>query len=143
MQIQILGPGCANCVTLERRVQESLARLGIADAAVGKVTDYGEIAAYGVMKTPGLVIDVERLSASLAATNGAVLAERATFLLAETMGKEKAGKIVEEALSKGGSFVAALGQLERELADEKAMLGMSPKFVDRLLAGIRRTLPSS
>jgi small redox-active disulfide protein 2 len=57
MQIQILGPGCANCVTLERRVQESLARLGVTDAEVGKVTDYGEIAAYGVMKTPGLVID--------------------------------------------------------------------------------------
>lgn len=87
---------------------------------------------------PGLVIDVDRLAASLAATNGAVLAERATFLLAEKMGKEQAGKIVEAALSKGGSFVAALGQLERELADEKAMLGLSPKFVDRLLADIRK-----
>ena len=87
---------------------------------------------------PGLAIDVERLAASLAATNGAVLAERATFLLAETMGKEQAGKIVEAALSRGGSFVAALGRLERELADEKAMLGMSPKFVDRLLAEIRK-----
>jgi len=87
---------------------------------------------------PGLAIDVERLAASLAATNGAVLAERATFLLAETMGKEQAGKIVEAALSRGGPFVAALGRLERELADEKAMLGMSPKFVDRLLAEIRK-----
>jgi 3-carboxy-cis,cis-muconate cycloisomerase len=87
---------------------------------------------------PGLVIDVDRLGASLSATNGAVLAERATFLLAEKMGKEQAGKIVEAALSKGGSFVAALGRLERELGDEKAMLGHSPKFVDRLLADIRR-----
>jgi len=87
---------------------------------------------------PGLAIDVDRLAASLAATNGAVLAERATFLLAENMGKEQAGRIVEAALSKGGSFVAALGRLERELGDEKAMLGLSPKFVDRLLADIRR-----
>lgn len=87
---------------------------------------------------PGLAIDVDRLAASLAATNGAVLAERATFLLAEKLGKEEAGKIVEAALARGGSFVAALGQLERELADEKAMLGYSPKFVDRLLAEIRR-----
>ena len=38
----------------------------------------------------------------------------------------------------GGSFVAALGQLDKELADEAALLGYSPKFVDRLLAKPRR-----
>ena len=64
------------------------------------------------------------------ATEGAVLAERATFLLAEKMGKQKAGKLVEEALAKGGSFIEALGQLEKELSDEAALL-VSPKFVDR------------
>ncbi len=75
------------------------------------------------------------------ATEGAVLAERATFLLAATMGKQKAGKLVEEALAdrrRGGSFVEALGQLEKELSDEAALLGYSPKFVDRLLAELRR-----
>ena len=65
---------------------------------------------------------------------GSVLAERATFLLAEKMGKQKAGKLVEQALAKGGSFIEALGQLEKELSDEMALLGYSPKFVDRLLA---------
>ena len=56
----------------------------------------------------------------------------------EKMGKQKAGKLVEEALAKGGSFVEALGQLEKELSDEAALLGYSPKFVDRLLAELRR-----
>ena len=52
------------------------------------------------------------------ATEAAVFAERATFLLAEKMGKQKAAAIVEKALAKGGSFLEALGQLEKELADE-------------------------
>jgi hypothetical protein len=42
-------------------------------------------------------------------------AERAAFLLVEKMGKQKAGKLVEQALAKGGSFIEALGQLEKEL----------------------------
>jgi len=86
----------------------------------------------------GLTVDPDAMQANMDATEGAVLAERATFLLAETMGKQKAGKLVEEALAKGGSFVEALGQLEKELSDEIALLGYSPKFVDRLLAELRR-----
>jgi 3-carboxy-cis,cis-muconate cycloisomerase len=78
------------------------------------------------------------MQANLDATNGAVLAERATFLLAEKMGKAKAGAIVEAALAKGGSFTEALGQFKEELADQKALLGYSPKFVDRLLADLKR-----
>jgi 3-carboxy-cis,cis-muconate cycloisomerase len=86
----------------------------------------------------GLTIDPDAMQANMDATEGAVLAERATFLLAETMGKQKAGKLVEEALAKGGSFIEALGQLEEELSDEAALLGYSPKFVDRLLAELKR-----
>ena len=87
---------------------------------------------------PDLAIDPDVMQANMDATEGAVLAERATFLLAATMGKQKAGKLVEEALAKGGSFVEALGQLEKELSDEMALLGYSPKFVDRLLADLKR-----
>lgn len=58
MKISVLGPGCANCVTLERRVRDTLTDLGLA-AEVEKVTDYGAIAGYGLMRTPGLVIDGE------------------------------------------------------------------------------------
>ena len=87
---------------------------------------------------PGLAIDADALQANMDASDAAVFAERATFLLAEKMGKQKAGKLVEEALAKGGSFVEALGRLEKELSDERAMLGYSPQFVDRLLAALKR-----
>jgi 3-carboxy-cis,cis-muconate cycloisomerase len=86
----------------------------------------------------GLTVDPDAMQANMDATEGAVLAERATFLLAGTMGKQKAGKLVEQALAKGGSFVEALGRLEKELSDEMALLGYSPKFVDRLLAELKR-----
>jgi 3-carboxy-cis,cis-muconate cycloisomerase len=76
----------------------------------------------------GLTVDPDDMQANMDATEGAVLAERATFLLAGKMGKQKAGKLVEEGLAKGGSFVEALGQLEKELSDEMALLGYSPKI---------------
>ena len=61
MQIKILGPGCRNCQKLEQRTREAVARLGL-DVEVVKVTDYGEIAGYGVLRTPGLVVDEEVVS---------------------------------------------------------------------------------
>ena len=56
MIIKVLGPGCSNCVNLERATREAVAELGIA-ATIEKVTDYGAIAGYGVMRTPALVVD--------------------------------------------------------------------------------------
>jgi small redox-active disulfide protein 2 len=56
MTIKILGPGCMNCRTLERRTQEAVEQLSL-DAIIQKVEDYREISTYGIMSTPGLVID--------------------------------------------------------------------------------------
>ncbi len=56
MIVKILGPGCANCKNLERATREAIERLGL-DATVEKVEDYPTILGYGVMSTPGLVVD--------------------------------------------------------------------------------------
>ncbi|NMM16729.1 MAG: thioredoxin family protein [Cellulomonas sp.] len=56
MIIKILGSGCANCANLEKAAREAATGLGI-EATFEKVTDYGAIAGYGVMRTPALVVD--------------------------------------------------------------------------------------
>ncbi|HKZ29020.1 MAG TPA: thioredoxin family protein [Acidimicrobiia bacterium] len=56
MNIKVLGSGCVNCQTLEKRTAQAVQLLGL-DAHIEKVTDYAAIAAYGVMTTPALVID--------------------------------------------------------------------------------------
>ncbi len=56
MIIKVLGSGCMNCKMLEKRTIEALQELKM-DAAVEKVEDYQKIASYGIMCTPGLVID--------------------------------------------------------------------------------------
>ncbi|MGB8019604.1 MAG: thioredoxin family protein [Candidatus Nanopelagicales bacterium] len=60
MIIKILGSGCANCHRLEANAKDALATLGL-EATIEKVTDFGDIASYGVMKTPGLVVDEQVL----------------------------------------------------------------------------------
>lgn len=55
-KIEVLGPGCPNCQRLEANARAAVAMAGV-EAEIRKVTDYREIMAYGVMSTPGLVID--------------------------------------------------------------------------------------
>ena len=71
MLIKILGSGCANCVNLERVTREAVADLGI-DAQFEKVTDYPAIIGYGVMSTPGLVVDERVVLAGRVPTAGKV-----------------------------------------------------------------------
>ncbi|AVX20263.1 small redox-active disulfide protein 2 [Carboxydocella sporoproducens DSM 16521] len=56
LSIKVLGSGCANCTKLEALVKEAIAELGV-EAEVSKVQDWPQIMAYGVMATPGLVIN--------------------------------------------------------------------------------------
>lgn len=56
MEIKVLGTGCPKCLTLEKLVRDLVSAKEI-DATVMKVTDIVEIMGYGVMATPGLVID--------------------------------------------------------------------------------------
>lgn len=71
MRIKILGPGCRNCHTLEERTREAVDRLGL-DATIEEVTDYGEIAGYGVLKTPGLVVDEQVVMSGHVPTSAAI-----------------------------------------------------------------------
>lgn len=54
--VKVLGSGCAKCNALEDAVRAALAELGM-DTAIDHVTDFAQIAAYGVMTTPALVVD--------------------------------------------------------------------------------------
>jgi len=56
MEIKVLGTGCANCKNLEKATINVLAELNI-DANVEKVEDIQKIMSYGIMRTPGLVIN--------------------------------------------------------------------------------------
>jgi len=56
MEIKILGPGCPNCKTLEKLVHSAVAELN-SDAIVSKEEDIVKIMGYGILRTPGLVID--------------------------------------------------------------------------------------
>jgi len=54
--IKILGSGCANCVRTYQLIEEAAKARGI-EVEMEKVEDIGQIMAYGVMSTPGVVID--------------------------------------------------------------------------------------
>ena len=56
MEIKVLGTGCKKCSKLEELTKLMLAELGI-EASVEKVEDIYKIMQYGVMQTPGLVIN--------------------------------------------------------------------------------------
>jgi small redox-active disulfide protein 2 len=54
--VKVLGPGCARCKTTEAMVRDAAASLGI-DISVEKISDYEAIAKFGIVSTPGIVID--------------------------------------------------------------------------------------
>ncbi len=56
MDIKILGSGCVNCRNLEALTRRALTELDL-DVEIENVTDPADIASWGVMSTPALVID--------------------------------------------------------------------------------------
>ena len=54
--IKVLGPGCDNCKKVEALARQAVANLGV-EATVEKIIDRAEYPKYGLLYTPGLVID--------------------------------------------------------------------------------------
>lgn len=58
VNVKVLGSGCKKCQTLEAKVRELVSANNI-EATVEKITDINEMLNYGIMMTPGLVINEE------------------------------------------------------------------------------------
>jgi small redox-active disulfide protein 2 len=56
LNIKVLGSGCANCINLEKLCREVVTENNI-EAEIEKVTDYKNIMSYGIMSTPGLIVN--------------------------------------------------------------------------------------
>ena len=56
MEIKVLGTGCARCKSLESSTKQAAEELGL-NATIEKVEDIQKIMEYGIMSTPGLVIN--------------------------------------------------------------------------------------
>lgn len=54
--IKVLGPGCNNCHLVEEHAREAVAQTGL-EAEIEHVTDRAEYPKYGLLFTPGLVIN--------------------------------------------------------------------------------------
>ncbi len=62
MLIKVLGQGCSRCSQLEANTRQAVKELGV-EAEVVHVSDYAEIAKYGALRMPALVVD-EKLRVS-------------------------------------------------------------------------------
>jgi len=56
MEIKVLGTGCPKCKALEKATQDVITEMGV-DASIIKEEDIMKIMEYGIMHTPGLVIN--------------------------------------------------------------------------------------
>jgi len=61
LKIEVLGPGCPKCETLEKNVRVAVEEMGI-EAEVTKISQIKDIAARRVMMTPALALDGETVS---------------------------------------------------------------------------------
>ncbi len=61
LDIKVLGSGCPNCKKLENLCKEVVEEKNI-KASIEKITDFNEFGKYGIMMTPGLVVNGKVLS---------------------------------------------------------------------------------
>ena len=56
IEVKVLGSGCANCETTQKLIEDVASENGI-EIELEKVEDMAEIMSYGIMSTPGVIID--------------------------------------------------------------------------------------
>jgi small redox-active disulfide protein 2 len=56
IEVKVLGSGCTNCETTKKLIEHVASENGIA-ITLEKVEDMAEIMAYGIMSTPGVLVD--------------------------------------------------------------------------------------
>ena len=75
-KIEILGVGCARCRNAEKEVRKAIEELGWSegkDYSLEKITNPMEIAARGVLQTPGVVLDGKIVSTGKIPTHGEIV----------------------------------------------------------------------
>lgn len=60
-EIKILGSGCTNCIALENATRTAISELGL-NINITHINDFSQIASYGVISTPALVINKKVVS---------------------------------------------------------------------------------
>jgi len=61
LNIKIIGSGCPNCQKLAQLTEQAAGRLSV-EAHIEKVTDHTRFLEYGVLTTPGLVVNNKLVS---------------------------------------------------------------------------------
>lgn len=56
IEVKVLGPGCKNCQTTYKLIEDVTSDNGI-EISIEKVEDMAEIMSYGIMSTPGVIVD--------------------------------------------------------------------------------------
>jgi small redox-active disulfide protein 2 len=72
MVIKILGVGCSRCRKLEQQVRDIVASKNI-ETTIEKVTNIDDMMKYGIMTTPGLVINDKLKSSGILPKNEQIL----------------------------------------------------------------------
>jgi small redox-active disulfide protein 2 len=72
INIKVLGPGCANCLNLERLCREVVNENNIA-ASIEKITDINKFVNYGLLMTPGLVVNEKLVSSGKIPAKSSIL----------------------------------------------------------------------
>jgi small redox-active disulfide protein 2 len=70
--IKVLGPGCMNCEKVEQNTRNAVTYMGL-EAEISKVTDREVMQKYGLLATPGLVINEKLVCAGRIPEEGEVM----------------------------------------------------------------------